>query len=820
MLTLPKTAAAMLLLAAGSFACAQGSCPASSAPVWGFADLHSHPASFLGFGADANGNNGALWGKPAHSPELDLTTSSSYTSETSDLPQCPAPSIGPISLGPTHNNATSDPVTLITDAQIVAQLDQQAPGFYHQPAGYSTFSSWPAALTVDHQVMHINNISRAYQGGLRLIFAAAVDDELISKLWHQGFNVKGNSPPQHDPNFDYNSAVRQLTYITQLVNANNSWMQIVTSPAEARAAINCGKLAVVLSLEMDSLSLSQIQSLVQHFGVAHVIPVHLADNSFGGTAVYMDEFNGLSNFINGTKENTTQDANVDFVLGTPVATLQPVSVSTVLNLSTGEIAAGDVLIKASLPGLGNLLLQNLPQGAFGYQPEIPKPAPPNVPGEINSRDLNKAQFFELMQMGLLLDVAHMGQKSASTALNMALQYNYPLMDSHTGIRCDSPTTTTGFPAVSCTTKDGLFPQGAPANERSLPTSQVAIIHQIGGVIGLGVSPPASDPNNQVVNWLYNYSSLLDMMGGHNVALGTDADGMSPMISGDSVSTSYPITVMSKFGCPLRCPVSLPQYQFGTRTYNFEDDGIANYGMLPDFIQAVSLQRPIPVVVNAQCQAKCQQTYPECGASGASPRIAKSGKGGSGGPPPCPPQYSGCIAKCPSTGGGMGPAPTTQVAALYHSAEDTIEMWEKVKAAVLITTPASSNAPINQAFTQTLLATGGTPPYKWSLQSGSSLPAGLTLNENGVISGTVSKSNSYSFTVDVEDSATPAGTASQRQTIDFMTCVGYCEQSNSQCIGAAPTERLTKQPGTPGSGPGGGTPCSAVNALCQAKCSTK
>jgi hypothetical protein len=34
--------------------------PAQTAPVWGFADLHTHPASHLAFGADASGNNGRV----------------------------------------------------------------------------------------------------------------------------------------------------------------------------------------------------------------------------------------------------------------------------------------------------------------------------------------------------------------------------------------------------------------------------------------------------------------------------------------------------------------------------------------------------------------------------------------------------------------------------------------------------------------------------------------------------------------------------------------------------------------------------------------
>jgi len=44
--------------------------------------------------------------------------------------------------------------------------------------------------------------------------------------------------------------------------------------------------------------------------------------------------------------------------------------------------------------------------------------------------------------------------------------------------------------------------------------------------------------------------------------------------------------------------------------------------------------------------------------------------------------------------------------------------------------------VGAPYSATLAASGGVPPYQWFVNSGSSLPAGLTLNTNtGVISGT-------------------------------------------------------------------------------------
>jgi hypothetical protein len=215
--------------------------------VFGFTDLHTHPATHLAFGADPkNGVTGALWGKPAHDGGMDLETSSQPENVAEDLGPCPTATFLGFSDGWfTHNTAVGiDFVKAVTDVQIVSKLDDTAPpGWTHEAEGWRSFGSpqkgWPAALSVDHQVMHINSIKRAFDGGLRLMFAAATDDEIISKLWNQGFNLKGNPPPAHlaSESFDYNSAVAQLTYITNLVNANSDWMQIVKTPSEARAVI-------------------------------------------------------------------------------------------------------------------------------------------------------------------------------------------------------------------------------------------------------------------------------------------------------------------------------------------------------------------------------------------------------------------------------------------------------------------------------------------------------------------------------------------------------------------------------------------------------
>ena len=57
--------------------------------------------------------------------------------------------------------------------------------------------------------------------------------------------------------------------------------------------------------------------------------------------------------------------------------------------------------------------------------------------------------------------------------------------------------------------------------------------------------------------------------------------------------------------------------------------------------------------------------------------------------------------------------------------------------------------LNEAYSETLTATGGTPLYTWSLLDGD-LPGGLMLEPQGLISGTPTAVGTFTFTIQVED----------------------------------------------------------------------
>jgi hypothetical protein len=82
------------------------------------------------------------------------------------------------------------------------------------------------------------------------------------------------------------------------------------------------------------------------------------------------------------------------------------------------------------------------------------------------------------------------------------------------------------------------------------------------------------------------------------------------------------------------------------------------------------------------------------------------------------------------------------------------------------------APINEPYQEGIQATGGLPPYSFTL-TGDSLPGGLFLSRDGGVSGTAQGSTSRNFGVQVTDSDTPPQTASARLNISTFECSAFC-----------------------------------------------
>jgi Putative Ig domain len=83
--------------------------------------------------------------------------------------------------------------------------------------------------------------------------------------------------------------------------------------------------------------------------------------------------------------------------------------------------------------------------------------------------------------------------------------------------------------------------------------------------------------------------------------------------------------------------------------------------------------------------------------------------------------------------------------------------------LVVTTTALPGGTARTAYSQTLAATRGTPPYRWT-RSGGTFPSGLVLSSAGVVSGNPHAAGTFIFTVRVTDSSSPAQTTTQQLSI--------------------------------------------------------
>lgn len=420
--------------------------------VWGYADLHAHPAIERAFAGKL------IWGAAIDDAPVDGNLLPRILS-------CPVE---------THTQPGTGPIDRAVGQQIFPAVANVA-SFAHGPTG----TAWPNARDVIHQQMNVASIRRAYEGGLRLMFASTTDDQVVAALLSGPNFVDGFVPK---PSADYDSARAQLELITTIARTNSSWMGIARTPAEARALIAAGKLALVLSIEMNGPRASEVDRLVQDFGVRHVFPIHLIDNGVGGSAVNSSLFNAATAAVSALyrKDGLPMQymdvaASADF----PPALDRPQSLVT---LAMAPVYVG---------------LEEVPYSAYArlcYEPLAAcnrKDAAPTTfvqYGQENLRGLcttaeqcragdrpGATVIRQWMDDRLMLDVSHMGARSVRETV--ALDTDFPLIASHGDVVRLCTGSPTQPPCTDSVTQ--------PMTERALEAEVARELVRRDGVLGLG-----------------------------------------------------------------------------------------------------------------------------------------------------------------------------------------------------------------------------------------------------------------------------------------------------------------------------------------------
>lgn len=405
----------------------------------------------------------------------------------------------------------------------------------HKTGGYPNFDGWPAWNTLDHQQMHSDWIYRAYQGGLRLLVSHAVNNGLVCSIAPKAPGRTCDDMEAADLQID---AAKQMEAFTDGMNGGpgKGWFRIAYSPADARRIIADNKLAVVLGIEVDKLfgcgrdecdaaTVDAQLSKYYQMGVRHLYPVHFADNAFGGYALGGDMDRAL------------------FAVNSMAANRGGV---WSFALSQEEDCSASFAIKCNQRGL-TLLGSHL--------------------------------ITSMMNKGMIIDIDHMGKKTTDGVLALTAPRQYPVISGHTGF------VGTANPGHS--------------SERDKSDGWLAAIKTDGGMVSVGLTPGesrsytpswrgavANDCPKTSKTWVQSYLYAVDKMGGpDNAAVGLASDQFLNELLGPRFDNHcagqlglvfYPIAT--------RTGANLGPNKVGNKTFDYNIEGLAHYGMLPEFIQ--------------------------------------------------------------------------------------------------------------------------------------------------------------------------------------------------------------------------------------------
>jgi microsomal dipeptidase-like Zn-dependent dipeptidase len=462
-----------------------------SAPVWGFADLHTHPMAALAFGRKL------FWGEPEGPAESALS------------PCTPAHGINGTGL-PLTRGAGNILMSFFEGTGYRAGIQGFLPPG-HRVGGYPQFDGWPKFTTLIHQQMYIEWLQRAYEGGLRLLVAHVVNNQLLA---HEFSGHNSQAP------FDDRTAVEhQIGAMKELATRHADWMEIAYTPADARRIIRQNKLALVLGIEVDSLGnwkhaddctddelRAYLHHLYHDLGVRHLFPVHIANNAFAGAAIYNDMFGVANRFLRGDylQVEDGSENGVQFRLG--------------------EDPGPAVAWYQSPIGIAPAHL-----GAYYAPPDYRK-----IPGgHVNVEGLTprgRALIEEMMRLGMLIDVDHMSHKATNETLAMAEQHDYPVVSGHTELQ-----------ELAWRRDETASIHKCPSEFKKTP-QQLERIRKLGGI----VAPIINQGDNRDVGevfpqlagkvaancagsstaWAQAYLYAVEKMGGKGVAIGTDTNGFN------------------------------------------------------------------------------------------------------------------------------------------------------------------------------------------------------------------------------------------------------------------------------------------------------
>jgi hypothetical protein len=407
------------------------------------------------------------------------------------------------------------------------------PAHGHDPVGWPTFRDWPHQKSLTHEQTYYRWLERAWRGGLRIYVNLLVDNGVLCEL----YPLKRNSCNEMD---GVRLQARRLRELENYIDAQSGgpgkgWFRIVENPFEARRVINSGKLAVVPGIEVsklfdcgvyndqpecDKATIERQLDEVYELGVRDMEIVNKFDNALTGVAGDSGDTGLVTN--SGNRYDTGQFWQMQ-TCTTPEGA-EDRSQHTAPGTSRDEL-------------VGNVLHNFLPPGQTPVYPAEP---------HCNARglsDLGEYVVRRMIDKKMIIDPDHMSVYARNELLNIVESERY----------------------------SGIISSHSWSSPDALPR-----IYRLGGV----VTPYAGSSEDFVDEWRkvrpmhsprwyfgFGYGADMNGFGAQGAPRGADVDN----------PVRYPFRSFDG-------KVTVDKQRSGERVYDINVDGVAHYGLYPDWIE--------------------------------------------------------------------------------------------------------------------------------------------------------------------------------------------------------------------------------------------
>ncbi|MCA1721307.1 MAG: hypothetical protein LC779_09505 [Actinobacteria bacterium] len=446
----------------------------------------------------------------------------------------------------------------------------------YDSVGWPTFKSWPKNRTLTHEQFYWRWLERAHAGGLRLLTNLLVDNSVLC----QEYPIKRNSCNEMD---SVRLQAKRLFELQDYIDAQyggpgEGWLRIVTTPAQARQAINAGRLALVLGVEVSELfdcrevldmpqcTTAEIDERLQEvfdMGVRQMELVNKFDNALSGVT----GDNGTTGAVVNSGNRQVTGHYWDMQTCPKEAPhshgdQEPGEQHDRTHSNVGDATPGD---GEGVDALAGRVLDAFGGTTKGYVAPTYGPGP-----HCNSRGLTalgKHLIRAMVKKGMIFDPDHMSASAQREALDIIED-----METVETAKAKKEHRAAVLPAVMSShswANDVIYQR----------------VYELDGV----VAPRTDDAASFVKDWQRHRAwAAAQAPKGYDFGMGYGADTNG--LGGQPGPRSKAKTRLD-YSKPFTAPiggVTLTQQKSGVRTFDINKEGVSEYGMFADWFQELRL----------------------------------------------------------------------------------------------------------------------------------------------------------------------------------------------------------------------------------------